>query len=195
MALTLNGSNNTIAGLAVGGLPDGIVDADMIATDAVTAPKIGAKAFTSYALIMDQKSQNTQGGEFATGSWVIRDLNTEGYDPDGIVSISSNKFTLAAGNYLIKWSAPNYRISRATSRLYDVTNSTVISPVGNNTMTYDTTGYAQTNTEGSARVSPSGDTEYRIETRCSSTRETNGLGVDCNFQVEIFTTVEIYKEA
>ena len=39
MALTLNGSNNTIAGLAVGGLPDGSVDTDMIAASAVTAAK------------------------------------------------------------------------------------------------------------------------------------------------------------
>ena len=44
MALTLNGSNNTIAGLAVGGLPDGIVDTDMIAASAVTAAKRGAGA-------------------------------------------------------------------------------------------------------------------------------------------------------
>ena len=44
MALTLNGSNNTIAGVAVGGLPDGIVDTDMIAASAVTAAKRGAGA-------------------------------------------------------------------------------------------------------------------------------------------------------
>ena len=41
MALTLNGSNNTIGGLAVGGLPDGIVDTDMLAAKAATAPKLG----------------------------------------------------------------------------------------------------------------------------------------------------------
>lgn len=39
MALTLNGSNNTIGGVAVGGLPDGIVDTDMIAANAVTFAK------------------------------------------------------------------------------------------------------------------------------------------------------------
>ena len=33
MALTLNGSANTIAGLAVGGLPDGCVDKDTIADE------------------------------------------------------------------------------------------------------------------------------------------------------------------
>ena len=41
MALTLNGNTNTISGLAVGGLPDGIVDTDMLAAKAATAPKLG----------------------------------------------------------------------------------------------------------------------------------------------------------
>ena len=41
MALTLNGSTNAIAGLAVGGLPDGIVDTDMLAAGAVTGVKQG----------------------------------------------------------------------------------------------------------------------------------------------------------
>jgi len=35
MAITLNGSNNTIGGVAVGGLPDGIVDTDMLATSVI----------------------------------------------------------------------------------------------------------------------------------------------------------------
>ena len=48
MALTLNGSANTIAGLAVGGLPDGIVDTDMIATEAVTGVKQGPGSIVQY---------------------------------------------------------------------------------------------------------------------------------------------------
>ena len=44
MALVLNGSSNVITGLAVGGLPDGIVDTDMLAANAVTAAKRGAGA-------------------------------------------------------------------------------------------------------------------------------------------------------
>ena len=47
MALSFDGSNNTIAGLAVGGLPDGIVDADMIAANAITTPKIGNDQVTA----------------------------------------------------------------------------------------------------------------------------------------------------
>jgi len=40
MALTLSGATNSIAGLAVGGLPDGTVDADSLAANAVTAAKM-----------------------------------------------------------------------------------------------------------------------------------------------------------
>lgn len=40
MALVFNGSNNTIGGLAVGGLPDSVVDEDMLAANAVTAGKL-----------------------------------------------------------------------------------------------------------------------------------------------------------
>lgn len=40
MAIVINGSG-TLTGVSVGGLPDGIVDTDMLATSAVTVPKIG----------------------------------------------------------------------------------------------------------------------------------------------------------
>ena len=43
MPITLNGSG-TVTGISTGGLPDGIVDTDMIAANAVTAPKRGAGA-------------------------------------------------------------------------------------------------------------------------------------------------------
>lgn len=44
MALGINGSSNTITGLAVGGLPDGVVDTDMLAANAVTAAKATGSA-------------------------------------------------------------------------------------------------------------------------------------------------------
>lgn len=43
MAITING-DGTLTGVSVGGLPDGIVDTDMLATDAVSAAKIQAGA-------------------------------------------------------------------------------------------------------------------------------------------------------
>ena len=40
MPIAINGSG-TVTGIAVGGLPDGIVDTDMLAAKAATAPKLG----------------------------------------------------------------------------------------------------------------------------------------------------------
>ena len=45
MALVLDGSANTIAGLAVGGLPNGVVDTDMLADNAVTKGKANQADF------------------------------------------------------------------------------------------------------------------------------------------------------
>ena len=52
MAITING-NGTLTGVSVGGLPDGIVDTDMLAASAVTDakanPSLGKIVKTSYA--------------------------------------------------------------------------------------------------------------------------------------------------
>jgi len=49
MAIVINGSG-TLSGLAVGGLPDGTVDAGTLATDSVTAAKLEVSAITGADL-------------------------------------------------------------------------------------------------------------------------------------------------
>ena len=154
----------------------------------------GAGLFTSYAIICDEKSSGTDGGAAPASSWNVRDLNTEIADPDGIVSISSNKFTLGAGNYLIKWVAPAHRVNRNQSRLYDVTNTAVIK-YGQSMRSYQS-DVTSTNSNGFARVTPSGSTEYRIEHNVESNEGVEDFGQSNSFSsVEIYTIVEIYKEA
>ena len=75
MALTLNGSANTIAGLAVGGLPDGIVDTDMIAAEAVTKDKQGPGSVVQFIQgtannINNRSSSNTAASWSSTGNYV-----------------------------------------------------------------------------------------------------------------------------
>ena len=48
MAIAINGSTNVITGVGVGGLPDGIVDADMLAANAVTAGKLASGVAGSW---------------------------------------------------------------------------------------------------------------------------------------------------
>ena len=193
MAIAINGSSNTITGIAVGGLPDGIVDTDMLADDAVTAPKIGSKTFTSYAIICDQKAQNTSGGTFTSGAWQKRDLNTEIADPDGIVSINTDsQFTLQAGSYLIKATCPVYAVDRHQAKLVNATDST---DVAFGTSQYSRNAYT---VEGRSiivcRVTIASAKDFEIRHKCETTMATYGFGIETNYGVEKYTVVEIYKE-
>ena len=66
MPITLNGSG-TVTGISVGGLPDGIVDTDMIAAGAVTAPKRGAGAIL-------QVKQALKTDDFSSNSYAYADI-------------------------------------------------------------------------------------------------------------------------
>jgi len=201
MAITINGTG-TITGISAGGLPDGsVVAADLASSldltgKTVTLPSgVGGK-FDTYAVICDQKASTADGGTFTSGAWRTRDLNTEISDADSIVSIASNQFTLAAGSYLIRWSAPAYRVLYHQSRLYDVTNTAVIQ-LGSSAYNSSSSS-AQGNSSGSARVVIAASTTYEIQHRSDGTQSTFGFGVGFSgnaFDNTIWTVVEIFKEA
>ena len=152
-------------------------------------------SFTSYAIICDKKTDSTAGGTFTSGSWVGRELQTEIADPDNIVSIASDRFTLQAGSYLIQASAPAIEVNRHQTRLYDVTNSAV-KQYGSNEYSSNAAGYAVTRSMLEARVTITGATAYEIQHRCEDTVSGFGFGVNNNFGGEsIYTIVSIFKEA
>ena len=70
MAISINGSTGIITGVAVGGLPNGIVDTDMLANDAVATAKIADSAVTSA------KSSGL-GGLTMVDQWRLSDTGSE----------------------------------------------------------------------------------------------------------------------
>ena len=195
MAITINGTG-TLTGISVGGLPDGIVDTDMIAADAVTAPKIGSKTFTSYAIIGDVKANDVDGGTFTEGAWYTRDLNTEIADPDGIVSISNNKFTLQAGTYFIEAHAPAYKVNRHMITLYRTSAPSQAHIAYGTSMYANNDNLVNTVSVLRARVTITQATDYEIRHQGDATNATYGFGLGANFgTTELYTVVQIYKEA
>ena len=138
MTLRLNGSNSgftevkapATAGSNTITLPTSNGSANQYLANGSTAGELTyvtpPGSFTSYAIICDEKAHGTSAGTATSGAWRTRDLNTEIADPDGIVSISSNQFTLGAGSYLIEASAPAYAINRHQVRIYNATSSSVV---------------------------------------------------------------------
>jgi len=84
MPVTINGSG-TITGISVGGLPDGIVDTDMLAANAVATAKIADGAVTSVKstglgglAMADQwrvSSDNGETNDSTIGGWERNDNN------------------------------------------------------------------------------------------------------------------------
>ena len=154
----------------------------------------GFGKFTSYAIIGDQKSADTDAGTFTAGSWDTRDLNTELSDPDGIVSISSNQFTLAAGSYLVKASAPAIGVNNHKIKIYNVTDSADVE-IGTTEYAH-ASDYTGERSFVTARFTISGSKAFEIRHQCETTKSTYGLGRGYGMSVvELFTLVEIYKEA
>tara|TARA_R100001082_G_scaffold4858_1_gene3495 strand:+ start:296 stop:856 length:561 start_codon:yes stop_codon:yes gene_type:complete len=184
---TLNLNSGTITGLNAGGLPDASVQAADLASG------VGGK-FGSYAILEHQESDGTAGGTLTSGDWRTRPLNTEVTDPDGIVSISSNQFTLQAGTYLIEWRMPGYHCETWQSRLQNITDTSTVA-LGESH--YTRSLYHQHWGQGAVRVTISGAKAFEIQQYAYSTSSTNGMGFPTSNStgVEVYARVKIYKEA
>lgn len=86
----------------------------LIATEATKDSGVGV------ALLRDEKASGTDGGSNTSGVWQTRDLNTEVYDPNSVVSaLAANRFTLVAGQYVITTRVPAFRTRHTQSRLVE----------------------------------------------------------------------------
>ena len=187
-------SNNRVISLP--DIADGTLLTSQSSLDSTKlSPAISGGKFSSYAIIADQKGTNTVGGTPSTGTFNTRDLNTELADPDGIVSIGSNQFTLQAGSYLIFASAPAYRAGRHQILIHNATDGTV---AGVGTSEYNANGSnVLTRSFCTTRITISGAKAFEVRHRVESADPNNGWGIETNYDLQptIYTLVEIYKES
>ena len=165
-------------------------------TDWTSAAAAGGGLYASVAIICDQKAANTVGGTFTSGAWRTRDLNTEISDDDGIVSISSNQFTLQAGTYTLDWMAAAYNVHVHKTRLANTTDSSYnygmtayVNDSGNDVVTYS---------DGSAVVTIGSAKVFEIQHQARVGRSTNGFGESnslFNADVEKYCLVKILKHS
>tara|TARA_R100000234_G_scaffold52900_2_gene31793 strand:+ start:525 stop:1151 length:627 start_codon:yes stop_codon:yes gene_type:complete len=117
MSIVING-NGTITGLAVGGLPDGIVDTDMLANNAVATGKIADNAVTSAKssglgglAMADEWRVDADMGEnnnTVISAWERNDTNFSGIGTG--MTESSGVFTFpATGIYKVEFYATSRR--------------------------------------------------------------------------------------
>ena len=144
----------------------------------------------SYAKITDTKGTTTQGGTFTSGDWRTRDLNTEDNDDDGIVSISSNQFTLQAGTYHVDASCCAVGVNNHSARIYNVTDSsTTLTGLANKNDEENVSDYAHVR----GQFTISGAKVFELQHRCFTTVSTHGFGAYSNWNSNVYSIIEIYK--
>ena len=108
MPIAINGSG-TVTGISVGGLPDGIVDADMLAANAVTTAKISDSQITEAKLATDQQQGLAKAwvNFNGQGTVAIRDSFNVGSITDNGTGDYTINFTnaLANANYAVTGSS------------------------------------------------------------------------------------------
>ena len=193
MPVTING-DGSITGLSVGGLPNGCVDTDTLANDAVTSDKMTGSTFVSYALLADRHGATAgDRGTFTAGAWQTREINTEVVDTDNIVTLSSNQFTLQPGTYQIKFGACAYKVNRHITRLRQISPAATIA---SSSAQYSWASDSNLQwSRGFARLTITQATAYEIQHYCQTTQSSNGFGFQMTYSTSDYVQVEIYKEA
>ena len=117
MAIAINGSANTISGLAVGGLPDGVVDTDMLAANAVTDAKQNlsgiAKAWCNFSGGVSGISTFGERDSFGISS--IAETGTGKYTISFTTSMANTNYCVVSSGHYLATTSGNVREVGATS--------------------------------------------------------------------------------
>jgi len=142
------------------------------------------------AYLKDVKANGVAGGEFTSGDWRTRDLNTVEGD-NSFVSLDNNQFTLQVGKYEIEANSTAHQLNGHVLKLRNITSSS--DSINGNTARA-TGPDNQTTAFLKGIISISEPTVFELQHRAFSTKPTDGLGRAANVGApEIYTTVKITK--
>lgn len=170
-------------------------------TDAVFAKLIAANLGTllgvlpvDYLLYRDDKATTTAGGTFTSGSWVTHVLQTEVADTGSHGAVAANQVTLAAGTYRFRGRGLGYKVDNHQVRLQNITAGTTVG-FGSNARSA-AAGDDVTMSEVEGRFTIAGATVFELQSRCTTTRATDGFGTANSFGgTECYASLEFWREA
>ncbi len=153
-------------------------------------------AYESQLLhVRDEKSANTAGGAFTSGSWQTRTLNTVMTNEISGSSLSSNQVTLPSGTYYVHAGARGFTVNVNKLKWYNTSDSSDVL-IGDQARS-DSSANANAFVSVMGRFTISAQKTFELQHRCETTRsDANGYGPAANFGVvEVFANVQLWKVA
>lgn len=147
----------------------------------------------NVAMLQHVLAQNTVPPTYTSGAWRTGQLNTEVYDPEGIVSLASNQFTLQAGLYRITGLIYTQNASGAFNmrqRIYNVTDAAAAF-VGINTAINNDLPSVNTAIDGFVEITAAKTFEIQIYN--SGTTTSTLAAMNRSGESERYTFVNIQK--
>lgn len=151
--------------------------------------------YDAYARLWDEKGATTDGGTFTSGADRTRDLNQE-YDPDGIVTLAANQFTLQAGTYKITARAPGLQVAQHIAWIHN-TSDAAVAILGGVAFAGTTGGQTGSDSWVVGQITIAAQKTFELQHRCATTKATNGFGSQATAIVSasVFSVVEIWRQA
>jgi hypothetical protein len=145
--------------------------------------------------VRDEKAANTAGGDFNSGAWRTRTLNTVATNTISGASLGSNQITLPAGTYDVRARGPINGVKQTKSRIYNISDSAdaIIGATGYSHSANDT--FDDVLVWG--RITIASSKTFELQQWCNTTVSTNGFGLPANIdsKVEVYAEVWIEKVA
>ena len=185
MPITFNG-NGTVTGISVGGLPDGIVDTDMIANNAVTSAKssgLGGLAMAEQWRVGTSSDITFNGSYYITANWEKQDQAAVGNIGSSMTE-SSGIFTFPSTGiyhiiYTVGWYEPFGNARRAVWSYIETTTDNASNWITATTVGSNSNGGTSGTTHANMRISTIFDV-------------TNTSTHKCRFRVHSSNTVYLW---
>lgn len=157
--------------------------------DAIENIITGEITHVVMAQVEEQQPQGIHGGDFISGDWRARNLNTIVFDEIGI-DLDNNVITLPNGKYYIQVQAPGYLVGNHQSRIYN-TSKIKIGTIATS-KDFDR-GSPITYSFASDLFIFNNESSIVLQHICDQTNENNGFGRAGNLGTEIYSKMQIWK--
>lgn len=145
------------------------------------------------ALLQEIQNNGVGGGDFLTGAWRTRPINTISSDLNSLISgpIVSGRFTLKPGYYFFDAEANGNRVDNHQIALFNVlTGAHVL--YGKSTYA-PATEAAQNKSRLLGAYQISQNTDFELQHICSVSQAGNGFGVNAGLgNINIYSSIAIY---